>query len=71
VNFERIMQRILTKLQTIVSVSHWSAYRSAANFSFPDTFIPERWQDDSSFENDKRDVLQPFNVGPRNCLGKK
>ncbi|KAM0795506.1 cytochrome P450 [Usnea florida] len=37
-----------------------------------DTFHPERWLPDapSRYANDDRDFLQPFNVGPRNCLGK-
>lgn len=38
----------------------------------PNEFIPERWLDsDSRFQNDKREVLQPFSLGPRNCIGKK
>lgn len=34
-------------------------------------FIPERWLGDPKFKDDKRDVFQPFSVGPRNCIGKK
>ena len=36
------------------------------------TFLPERGLSDgpSRYANDGRDFLQPFNVGPRNCLGK-
>ncbi|ODM18784.1 hypothetical protein SI65_05401 [Aspergillus cristatus] len=61
---------------TKVSVHQTAAYRSPLNFHTPDHFIPERWlpetKDDpySSFYNDKRSVLQPFSVGPRNCIGK-
>lgn len=33
--------------------------------------MPERWLNDPRFSNDVKDVLQPFQFGPRNCLGKK
>lgn len=42
----------------------------------PNTFIPERWllssitDPSSPFYRDHRDVVQPFSVGPRACLGK-
>ena len=57
--------------QTIVRMSHWAAYHSATNFAKPHDFIPERWLDDPAFENDRKTALQPFHVGPRNCLGRK
>lgn len=34
-------------------------------------FIPERWLDDPRFAGDAKRALQPFSVGPRNCIGKK
>ncbi|KAF7942248.1 hypothetical protein EAE99_000298 [Botrytis elliptica] len=56
-----------------VGVHQWSAYHSATNFALPDQFLPERWLDDKVsdplFASDKRGVVQPFSVGPRNCLG--
>ncbi|RVX75020.1 hypothetical protein B0A52_01297 [Exophiala mesophila] len=55
---------------TVVSVPHWASYHSKHNFVRPDEFIPERWLNDPRFENDVRDVVQPFQFGPRNCLGK-
>ena len=58
-------------VQTIVSVSQWSAYHSARNFKDPDKFIPERWLGDPAFSGDVKEVLQPFSTGPRNCIGKK
>ncbi|KAH7009262.1 cytochrome P450 ClCP1 [Microdochium trichocladiopsis] len=61
--------------KTVVSVHHWSSYQCAQNFSEPQRFLPERWlpsvnTTDPRFANDKRDVLQPIAVGPRNCIGK-
>ncbi|TGO65481.1 hypothetical protein BCON_0002g00650 [Botryotinia convoluta] len=54
-----------------VGVHQWSA--SATNFALPDRFLPERWLDDNisdpHFASDKRGVVQPSSVGPRNCLG--
>ncbi|EME43710.1 hypothetical protein DOTSEDRAFT_62319 [Dothistroma septosporum NZE10] len=56
---------------TIVGVHQWSAYHSPRHFSKPDQFIPERWLGDhKGYETDKRGAVQPFHVGPRNCLGR-
>ncbi|KAL3475518.1 cytochrome P450 [Aspergillus californicus] len=61
---------------TKVSVHQSAAYYSPLNFHQPERFIPERWLPEattdpqSPFFNDKRDVLQPFSVGPRNCIGR-
>ncbi|KAL4995183.1 cytochrome P450 [Aspergillus recurvatus] len=80
-----LQRRTLTPIQisgyeippgTTVSVHQSAAYRSASNFHLPDDFIPERWlpgarNDPSSpFYNDNRAVVQPFSVGPRNCIGR-
>jgi cytochrome P450 len=54
---------------TTVSVSHWSCYHSPDNFRDPDKFIPERWLGDERYRDDKKRALQPFSLGPRNCLG--
>ncbi|OJJ77740.1 hypothetical protein ASPBRDRAFT_202658 [Aspergillus brasiliensis CBS 101740] len=62
--------------KTKVSVNQSAAYRSPLNFYRPEEFRPERWlpqakNDPSSpFYHDNREVLQPFSVGPRNCLGR-
>ena len=56
---------------TLVSVPQYSAYVSERNWTRPDEFIPERWLGAEEFKNDKRSVLQPFHVGPRNCIGRK
>ncbi|KAJ5971210.1 uncharacterized protein N7479_001128 [Penicillium vulpinum] len=56
---------------TTVACHHYASYHSESNFVFPDKFMPERWLgSDPVFNNDKRDVLQPFSLGPRVCLGK-
>ncbi|OQU98602.1 hypothetical protein CLAIMM_04360 [Cladophialophora immunda] len=55
---------------TIVSVSHLTAFTNSRNFYLPQKFIPERWLGDPRFENDRREILQPFSMGPRNCIGK-
>ncbi|KAK3693167.1 cytochrome P450 [Podospora appendiculata] len=51
----------------------WALNYSTGNFAVPDEFIPERWVEDGrdpKFDNDRREALQPFSVGPRNCIGK-
>ncbi|KAF5628928.1 cytochrome P450 monooxygenase [Fusarium sp. NRRL 52700] len=56
---------------TTIGVHQWSTYHSSRNFKSPDDFIPERWlPNNTGFEGDKKDALQPFHVGPRNCLGR-
>lgn len=79
-------RQLIPPLQTFVGVPQYPAYRSATNFAFPDSFIPERWLqpddalfaptasdphfDRDTFAADARAVLQPFSVGPRNCIGR-
>ncbi|KAI9172649.1 Cytochrome P450 monooxygenase 1 [Paramyrothecium foliicola] len=37
----------------------------------PYEYIPERWTGkDERFINDKLDAMQPFSIGPRNCIGR-
>ncbi|KAK5659635.1 hypothetical protein OQA88_839 [Cercophora sp. LCS_1] len=57
--------------KTVVAVWQWAAYHSEANFKDPFGFHPERFLRDPKFGNDKLDILQPFSVGPRNCVGRK
>ena len=59
------------KIQITVSVSQYAAYRLKANFHRPDDFIPERWLEghDPVFSRDAKAVVQPFSIGPRNCIG--
>lgn len=55
---------------TAVGVNQWSAFHSPSNFKDPFKFIPERWMGEPEFENDNRKVVNPFSVGPRNCIGR-
>ncbi|KAJ4244588.1 hypothetical protein NW762_014444 [Fusarium torreyae] len=55
---------------TSVAVNHYAAYHSPLNFTRPNEFIPERFIDIAAFPDDRREVLQPFSVGPRNCIGR-
>ena len=54
-----------------MSVPQWASYQSESNFRNPQKFAPERWLGDPEYDHDVRAVLQPFSVGPRNCIGKK
>ncbi|KAJ5384673.1 hypothetical protein N7517_002584 [Penicillium concentricum] len=55
-----------------VSGAHYSTYHSESHFAEADSFIPERWLEsrDKRFESDSRTAVQPFSLGPRNCLGR-
>ena len=57
---------------TIVSVWHMALYHSPDVFHDPMTFDPERFyksDKNSVYANDRTDALQPFLLGPRNCVG--
>lgn len=54
---------------TRVSIHHYATYHSPDNFKNPDQFIPERWLGDPEYADDKREAVQPFSYGPRNCIG--
>lgn len=56
--------------QMRVGVAMHAAYHSTLNFRDPDKFIPERWLPGTGYDDDKKDVLNPFAYGPRNCIGK-
>ncbi|KAG2002106.1 hypothetical protein GB937_009772 [Aspergillus fischeri] len=56
--------------QTYVAIPQWALYHRKEYFAEPMDFHPERFLGDSRFANDRRDALQPFSVGPRNCLGR-
>ncbi|OAG04855.1 cytochrome P450 monooxygenase-like protein [Paraphaeosphaeria sporulosa] len=52
-----------------LGVTSYAASRSSHNFKHPDIFAPQRHLGDPEFKHDKRSVIQPFSVGPRNCIG--
>ena len=56
---------------TRVAVTPFVAFRSPLNFEDAGAFIPERWMPEGGYNDDKKHAVQPFSVGPRNCLGKK
>ncbi|VUC29346.1 unnamed protein product [Clonostachys rosea] len=56
--------------QTVIGIHHYAFYRNPNYYQLPDSFIPERWQDDPRFNSDAKKVFQPFSFGPRNCIGK-
>lgn len=33
--------------------------------------MPERWLGNERYKDDQRDVVMPFSVGPRSCIGVK
>lgn len=55
---------------TIVQFPMFAAYRYPPYFHDAEQFCPERWMGDARFNNDNRDVFEPFSVGTRNCIGK-
>jgi cytochrome P450 len=55
---------------TTIGVHHLSTYRNEDLFRKPYEFHPERWLGDPEFKDDKLDAMEPFSVGPRNCVGK-
>ncbi|KAJ5540699.1 cytochrome P450 monooxygenase, partial [Penicillium frequentans] len=55
---------------TIVALHHWALYHNEKHFTDPNLYRPERFLGDPRYEDDDFEILQPFNVGPRNCLGR-
>ncbi|KAF4998541.1 hypothetical protein FDECE_11759 [Fusarium decemcellulare] len=47
-----------------------ATFHSESNFRDAEDFVPERWLGDHRYDNDSKTVLQPFSMGPRNCIGK-
>ena len=54
-----------------VAINQYAAYRVGTNFTDPLHFNPARWLGKEHFSHDRRDVFQPFSLGPRDCLGRK
>lgn len=56
--------------RTRIAIYHGPNYRNKEYFQDADSFRPERWLNDPQFKEDKLDAIEPFSVGPRNCVGK-
>ncbi|CCF42007.1 cytochrome P450 ClCP1 [Colletotrichum higginsianum] len=56
--------------KTTVVIYHWAMYHNERNFKNPFLFHPERFLGDPEYASDRREALQPFQVGPRKCLGR-
>lgn len=61
--------------QTRVSIQAYTLNRRLDYFVSAPSFLPERWlptvtsDPNSPFAADRRQAIQPFSTGPRNCLG--
>ncbi|KAI8952234.1 putative cytochrome P450 monooxygenase [Xylaria longipes] len=54
----------------LVSVYQWAVNHDEHYWKEPNSFAPERWLGDPKYKSDQLDAMQPFSVGPRNCIGK-
>ncbi|KAJ3567496.1 hypothetical protein NPX13_g6746 [Xylaria arbuscula] len=55
---------------TVVSVFQYAINYDEHYWKEPDKFVPERWMGDPRYKGDQFDAMQPFSVGPRNCIGR-
>ncbi|KAF3015244.1 hypothetical protein E8E14_001181 [Neopestalotiopsis sp. 37M] len=55
---------------TQVAVWQWAISHNPDHWTKPMEFHPERFLGDPNFKDDKLDAMQPFSVGPRNCIGR-
>lgn len=55
---------------TRVAIYHHPTYTWEGNFRHPYEFRPERWLGYAEFQDDHLDAVQPFSLGPRDCVGK-
>lgn len=59
------------RFQTVVTINHYCSNASESTPRDPMSFILDRWMADATYVNDRRDVIQLFPVGPRNCPGQQ
>ncbi|KAI0147946.1 cytochrome P450 ClCP1 [Hypoxylon sp. NC0597] len=55
---------------TVVAVWQYAINHDSRYWTEPDTFAPERFLGDPKFKGDQLDAMQPFSIGPRNCIGR-
>lgn len=55
---------------TQISVHQYATFHSERNFKNASQFRPSRWMGVKEYENDRLDCVEPFQVGPRACLGR-
>ncbi|KAM0541843.1 hypothetical protein ACHAO7_010255 [Fusarium culmorum] len=55
-----------------VDVWQWAVHNNPDHFALADQYVPERWleNNDPRFANDAKQALNPFSLGPRDCIGK-
>ena len=54
-----------------VGMPMYASFNCSSNWVHASRFAPERWtSEDPVYAADKKDALQPFSFGPRNCLGR-
>ncbi|UZP45190.1 hypothetical protein NXS19_013002 [Fusarium pseudograminearum] len=55
-----------------VDIWQWAVHNNPDHFALADQFVPERWleNNDPRFANDAKQAVNPFSLGPRDCIGK-
>jgi cytochrome P450 len=54
---------------TVIGIPHYAACRSSRDCSNPEKHAPKRFMGDEEYAEDSCLVMQPFSVGPLNCIG--
>ncbi len=68
---ERLTGHGPSHTQTVVACWQWALNHSRTNWEDPFAYKPERFVEGSKNTKDRVEALQPFSVGPRNCIGRK
>ncbi|KAI0898217.1 putative cytochrome P450 [Annulohypoxylon nitens] len=55
---------------TVFSVYQYAINHGERYWKQAEKFAPERWMDDPEYKSDQLDAMQPFGLGPRNCIGR-